>query len=47
MTLYKFQVIIIDGVKNIKQNMIPLKTKSFLSLVVHLKEFGPYNTYNY
>jgi hypothetical protein len=42
-----FWLINIDGDQNIKQNRTPLRTRSFLSLVVHLKEFGPYCPYNY
>jgi hypothetical protein len=37
-----FRFINIDGDQNIEQKQIPLKTKSFLSFVVHLKKFGPH-----
>ncbi len=36
-----FWFINIVGDQNIGQKKTPLKTKSFLSLVVHLKECGP------
>ncbi len=36
-----FQFINIDGDQNIRQKRTPLR--SFLSLVVHFKEFGPLN----
>jgi hypothetical protein len=37
-----FRFINIDGDQNIKQNKIPLRTKFFLSLMVHLKFFEPH-----
>jgi hypothetical protein len=37
-----FWLINIDGDQNIKQKRTPLKIKSFLSSVVHLKMFGPF-----
>jgi hypothetical protein len=37
-----FWLINIDGDQNIGQKMTPLKTMSFLSLVVHLKMFEPF-----
>jgi hypothetical protein len=36
-----FDSLILMGIKNIRQKRTPLKTRSFLSLVVHLKKFGP------
>jgi hypothetical protein len=39
--LTHFWFISIDGDQNIRQIRIPLKTKSFLPLVVHFSEFGP------
>jgi hypothetical protein len=36
-----FWLININEDQNIGQNRIPLRTRSFLSLVVHLEEFGP------
>jgi hypothetical protein len=36
-----FLFINIDGDQNIGQKMTPLRTRSFLSLLVHLKKFGP------
>jgi hypothetical protein len=36
-----FWLINIDRDQNIGQKNTPLKTKSFLSLVVHLKKIGP------
>jgi hypothetical protein len=36
-----FLLINIDGDQNVGQKMTPLKTRSFLSLVVNLKDFGP------
>jgi hypothetical protein len=45
MVLIKFDTlwfINIDGDQNIVQKKTPLRTRSFLSLLVHLKEFGPH-----
>jgi hypothetical protein len=39
--LIDYGLININGDQNIRQKRIPLRTRSFLSLVVHLKEFGP------
>jgi hypothetical protein len=36
-----FLFINIDGDQNMGQKRTPLKTRSLLSLVVHLKKFGP------
>jgi hypothetical protein len=36
-----FWLININGDQNIGHNQIPLRTRSFLSLMVHLKDFGP------
>jgi hypothetical protein len=36
-----FWLININGDEIIRQKKIPLKTRSFLSLVLHLKKFGP------
>jgi hypothetical protein len=36
-----FGLINIDGDQNIRQKKTPLRTRSFLSSLVHLKEFGP------
>jgi hypothetical protein len=38
-----FQLINIDGDQNIRQKRTPLRTRSFLSLVVHFKKFRPSN----
>ncbi len=36
-----FWLINVDGDQNIGQKRILLRTRSFLSIVIHLKKFGP------